>query len=407
MSNKSSVLGGVLLVAGTSIGGGILGLPIMTGLAGFLPAMVVYLVSWLFMTITGLLFVEIALYMKEDTNFISMAKKTLGWPGVVFSWVTYIFMFYSLTVAYVAGGGATFFELLGGGVSLKAACAIFVLLLAPFVYKGARAVSRLNAFFMIGLGGAYILLVALGVPYVSSELIVRREWSLVAIGLPIAFTSFAYQGIVPTLCRMFDRDARLLRRVIVIGSALPLVVYGLWEWLILGIVPLAGPYGLAETLLAQQNAVEPLQHFLGIASVPRIGQAFAFFTLVTSFLGVTLGLRDFLADGLSLALDRKGRMLTSLFIFVPALLFTWLNPDIFLSALNLAGGVGVALLLGLLPILMVWVKRYRDGVLEGRLFSGGKSVFVVLIAFVVVLAGYALLQEFGVTDLAAIAKSRV
>lgn len=407
MSNKVSVLGGVLLVAGTSIGGGILGLPIMTGLAGFFPALVVYIVSWLFMTITGLLFVEIALYMKEDTNFISMAKKTLGWPGVIFSWVTYIFMFYSLTVAYVAGGGATFFELSGGMLSLEGACALFVLLLAPFVYKGAQAVSRLNALFMVGLGGTYVLLIALGAPSVSSELVMRREWSLVAIGLPIAFTSFAYQGIVPTLCRIFDRNARLLRRVVVIGSALPLFVYGLWEWLILGIVPLAGPYGLAETLLAQQNAVEPLQHFIGIPWVPRIGQAFAFFTLVTSFLGVTLGLRDFLADGLSLALDRKGRILTSLLIFVPALLFTWFNPDIFLSALNLAGGVGVALLLGLLPILMVWIKRYRDGILDGKMFAGGKPVFVVLIAFVVVLASYALLQEFGVTDLAAIAQSKV
>ena len=38
-----------------------------------------------------------------------------------------------------------------------------------------------------------------------------------------------------------------------------------------------------------------------------------------------------------------------------------LNPGIFLSVLRYVGGFGVALLLALFPIAMVWSGRYRKG----------------------------------------------
>ena len=43
MHYKGSVFGGSLLVAGTSIGGGMLALPVLTSLAGFIPSFIVYL----------------------------------------------------------------------------------------------------------------------------------------------------------------------------------------------------------------------------------------------------------------------------------------------------------------------------------------------------------------------------
>ncbi|MES2272690.1 MAG: aromatic amino acid transport family protein, partial [Chlamydiota bacterium] len=55
----SPVFGGTLLVAGTSIGAGMLALPVVTASGGFLPALFVYFLCWLFMTCTGLLLLEI------------------------------------------------------------------------------------------------------------------------------------------------------------------------------------------------------------------------------------------------------------------------------------------------------------------------------------------------------------
>ena len=67
-----SVIGGMLLVAGSCIGAGMLALPILTGLAGFIPSLSMLLVACLFMTFTSLLLVEINGWFYGPVNIISM-----------------------------------------------------------------------------------------------------------------------------------------------------------------------------------------------------------------------------------------------------------------------------------------------------------------------------------------------
>ncbi|HUD01475.1 MAG TPA: aromatic amino acid transport family protein, partial [Rhabdochlamydiaceae bacterium] len=56
--NLGHVVGGTLLIAATTIGVGMLGLPIATGPGGFVPATFVYILTWFFMLCTGLLLLE-------------------------------------------------------------------------------------------------------------------------------------------------------------------------------------------------------------------------------------------------------------------------------------------------------------------------------------------------------------
>ena len=78
---KSKILSGSLLVTGTAIGAGMLALPVATCLGGFVPAIFIYLACWLFMAATGLLFLEICLWMPEDANIVSMSTHLLGPAG--------------------------------------------------------------------------------------------------------------------------------------------------------------------------------------------------------------------------------------------------------------------------------------------------------------------------------------
>ena len=57
------------------------------------------------------------------------------------------------------------------------------------------------------------------------------------MALPVAFAAFGYQGIIPTLVHYMNYDVKKLRKAILIGSAIPLITYMIWQWLILGIVP--------------------------------------------------------------------------------------------------------------------------------------------------------------------------
>src|SRR5579872_4575576 len=84
------VVGGTLLIAGTTIGVGMLALPVATGAAGFVPSVITYIVCWLFMLCTGLLLVEVCLWMPKDTSFISMADKIFGPTGRVIFWCMYL-----------------------------------------------------------------------------------------------------------------------------------------------------------------------------------------------------------------------------------------------------------------------------------------------------------------------------
>ncbi len=385
---KGSILGGTLLVAGTCIGGGMLALPVLTSLGGFVPSLVLYLICWGFMTCTGLLLLEVCQWMEGETNIVSMAEHTLGAAGKYATWGIYLFLFYCLTLAYIVGCA----NFLGQFISLPewSNPLIFVTLFAPFVFAGAQVVGRINALFMFGLGIFYFAFVLLGFKHVNPELLMRKNWTLSLAALPIAFTSFGFQGIVPTLSNYMNHNINKTRVAIILGSFIPFITYIIWEWLILGIVPTDGPGGLAEALQHGDNAIKPLKNFINTPTVYIVGQYFAFFALSTSFFGVTLGFLDFLADGLKIKKTRKGKLLLSFLVFIPPLIIGMIYPNIFLEALDYAGGFGCALLLGLLPILMVWVGRYRMGLKSTGVLKGGRLLLLILLSFVVFEVGYEL-----------------
>lgn len=382
ISRHGTTLGGALLVAGTSIGGGMLALPVLTSPGGFLPSLALYLICALFMALTGLLFLELSLHMEEGTNLISMAEKTLGVPGKAVSWILYLFLFYCLNVAYLVGCGDLILDTLGLTLPRSYGPLIFALTFIPFIYGGAKVIGRFNYFLMGALAFFYIGFVILGTPEIHPDRLARVNWPAALGALPIAFTAFAYQGIIPTLVTYLDRDIKKLKTSIWLGTLIPLATYAVWQALILGIVPFNGQGGLAEALENGRNAVYPLKEFLNNPDILRLGHYFAFFALLTSFLGVSLGLVDFLADGLKIKKNLSGKLIILALIFFPTLTIAVSYPHIFLQALDFAGGYGCALLLGLLPILMAAKQRQMHPELP-PLVKGGSWVLVALGAFVV------------------------
>lgn len=379
---QTSIAAGSLLIAGTSIGGGMLALPVLTSVSGFIPSLAVYFFCWFFMACTGLLFLEIAQSLHRDANIVSMAERTLGKAGKIFAWVLYLFLFYCLTVAYIVGCGSIVVSTLNDAIPDWLGPILFLMLFSPLILIQTSLAGRLNIGLMTGLIISYFAFVIFGFSYVDVDLLKFADWGKTLRALPIAFTAFAYQGTIPTLINFMNDDISRSRKAILIGSFIPFIAYAIWQWLILGIIPIEGPWGLSDALAKGQNAVQPLRHFITTGPIYLIGQFFAFFALVTSFLGVALGLRDFLADGLGIKKTLSGKAFIALMIFIPSLLIAILHPHIFLVALEYAGGLGCALLLGLLPILMVWKSRYYQGNNQNHQLFGGKWLMLLLAAFV-------------------------
>ena len=66
MKHFGHVVGGTLLIAATTIGVGMLALPLATGGGGFFPATMIYLMTWFFMWIDALFWLYWGSYCGAD-----------------------------------------------------------------------------------------------------------------------------------------------------------------------------------------------------------------------------------------------------------------------------------------------------------------------------------------------------
>lgn len=379
--SKSRIFGAILLVAGCCIGAGMLGLPVLSAPAGFKPSIFTFTLCWLFMLCTGLLVLEVHLGCGKDTNIVSMAQHTLGKTGKWISWLVFLFLFYSIIVAYVTASGSLIsdfiFQLSGLQISPSHGSILCVLVFGALIFWGTQTVDWFNRVLMIGLFVTYGLLVITGASYIDSSLLERTNWSQATLVIPAAILSFGFHNLVPSISSYLNGNVRALKWTFIIGSLIPLVIYLIWEWLILGIVPIAE---FEKALDHGEMATQALKTVVGFSWITDVAQIFAFFAIVTSLLGVALSFVDFLSDGLSIKKSPQGKVLLIALVLLPPLFFALMYPEIFLIALTYAGGFGAVILFGILPALMVWKGRYYSKNIT-PLVPGGKVMLTSVILF--------------------------
>jgi len=117
------------------------------------------------MSLTALLLLEVNLFAGKDSNIISMAYQSLGNLGKYISFVVYIFLIYSMLVAYIDASGILtrdfFNRTFNFHLSSIEGSLFFALLFGLFVFLGTIFVDRLNRLFMLGLILTYILVLFL------------------------------------------------------------------------------------------------------------------------------------------------------------------------------------------------------------------------------------------------------
>ncbi|MDN3507804.1 MAG: aromatic amino acid transport family protein, partial [Simkaniaceae bacterium] len=169
--HQGSVFGGMLLTAGSCIGAGMLALPILTGVAGFFPTMVMFFIAWLFMTSTAFLLIEVNSWFEGPVNLLSMVGKTLGKFGQLISWFLYLFLFYALLVAYMSDSGnhvSLFFKnVMPFTIPDWGGSLFFVIFFGWLVYLGTRTVDMANRWLMAGKIVAYLCLIIFGIKFVK------------------------------------------------------------------------------------------------------------------------------------------------------------------------------------------------------------------------------------------------
>jgi tyrosine-specific transport protein len=381
MKPKGSVIGAMLLITGSCVGAGMLALPIMTGLSGFFPGLVMFAIAWSFMTVSALCMIEINSWFGRQVNIVSMAGHNLGQLGRSLSWTLYLFLFYALSVAYISGSGSLASTILKGALPNWLCSVFFVVLFGGVVYFGTRQVDLWNRVLMFGKIVAFLGLVFLGLHYVQPQLLERTDSKYAVFSLPVLIIAFGYHNMIPSIANYLGNDVKRIKRAIMGGSLFALFIYLVWEVLVLGIVPLEGTYGIKESLKVDREAAQSIAGILGVSWVSGFTQALAFFAILTSFLAQSLGLVHFLADGLKVSLKgQKEPMGLCALALVPPLILELIYPQMFFKALNFAGGFCANLLFGLLPALILWIGRNNAEKSSYKVF-GGKPLLVAMMAF--------------------------
>lgn len=395
----SKVFGGTMLIAGTSIGAAMLAMPVLTGLFGFMGTTVIMIACWLFMYWTATLILEASLQFEDGVSFITMAREVLGKWGAAATWVTFLLLFYSLVAAYLSGSGRIMIDALEGWLKIELPPFFDILpllvIFAPFIYFGLSVVDHLNRYLMIGMFMTYAAIAVWLLPNVSVERLLYTNWSFSLLSFSVVVTSFGYHVIIPTLVTYLERDVKRIKRCLFFGSFIPLVLYFIWELGILGTVSVNGPHGLAHAFKADVPLAKLLRIQMHSDFIAALARGFSIFSIVTSFLGVAQGLFDFLKDGIQAKKSHKRRMLAFLLTFLPPAFIIIGFESGFIGLLEYAGAL-VSIILGIIPILIVWQLRKQKGKLLEYRAPGNRvalTLGILFFAFVVLLV---ILKNMGV-----------
>lgn len=390
-----SYTGGILLVAGTCIGAGMLALPVALASSGFLISSMWLFICWACTCLTGLYVLEANLRLPENSNFISMAKSTLGRVGESAAWLTYLLLLYSLMAAYLSAGG----DLIAKAVFAISHIELnnwinaspWILVFGLVIYFGARFVDGLNRILVLGLAISYVAMIFGAIPEVSVKNLQTGEFGHLLPALTILVTAFGYHVVIPSIRSYMHGDVKQLPQVIVIGSILPLFIYLAWNAVVFGILPIEGSNGLKAILETGHPASDLTRAMAKILQNPHLlsfTNFFLFFAIATSFLGISFALFDFLRDGFKVHHHPMGKWVIGLVTFIPPLLYSLYFPEGFILALNYAG-IFVAILHGILPALMVLIGRKKSVVSPYRAPGGIVGILVILVLSLVVILNQA------------------
>ena len=395
---KNKTLGSTLIIAGTlgALGAGMIAMPLVTSTIGITNAFILILAVWFLAAWSGLLVAELCRVNDGVYSLHGVAGKVLGKPGQLIAAVCTMCLPYALCAAYIAGGAG---HLSGGlmhwfaidltsGESAAIICVIF----ASIIFISTRTVDIVTRILFTVKVVALILLLGMLLRHVHSEYIffTPDQPAPLWTALPLFFTAFGFQGTVPSIVRYVNKDPKKYRPAILIGSMVPFCVYSLWLLSTNGVLP--------QEMLSQMHTKNSVSQLIiaisdttGSIWVTTAINVFTILALATSFLGVALGLFDYLSEVFKQKESAMGRLFTVVITFIPPLTIALFFPDSFIAALGFASMV-LVLMAVFLPVAMLWKLRhtfYTEN--NSPLFKGPLTIVALLIGSSIVLSQIAVI----------------
>ena len=387
----NKTLGSTLITSGTMIGAGMLAMPLTSAGIGFTFTVVLLILLWILLTYSALLFVEVYQTAEHDAGIGTLAAQYFGRPGRIVATSVLMIFLYALLSAYVTGGGAilasTLPDFAAPDLKMKGSILAFTILFGVFVAIGTSFVDALNRFLFIAMIAALFIVLGLMIPEIKIDnlMAIPIDKALLISASPVFFTAFGFHGSIPCLNKYLEGDVKALRFSIIVGSAITLVGYILWQFSTHGVLSQTRFLEILNQDPTLNGLIEAVRVITGSTIIAAIVKIFSALALITSFLGVALGLLECIEDLLKRAFNISANRLSLGFLtFLPPLLFAFFYPEGFILALGYAGQM-FAFYAVVLPAALVWKARHQHPNLPYRVPGGsGVLLFVSILGTIIV-----------------------
>ena len=382
----NKTIGSTLLVAGTMIGAGMLAMPLTSAGIGFGFTLVLLLGLWALLTFSALLFVELYQTAESDAGIGTLAEQYFGKTGRILATAVLIIFLYALIAAYVSGGGSLLKDLLPESFGDKVSILLFTVIFGSFIVIGTHSVDKINRVLFFVMLAAFAVVLSLMLPEIKFDNLMATpiDNALIISASPVFFTAFGFHGSIPSLNKYLGGNVKALRISILAGSAITLCAYILWQMSTHGLLTQNEFLQILKEDATLNGLVKATLAITGSNMIAGAVKLFSTLALVTSFLGVGLGLLECIEDLLKRSFNiSAGRISLGLMTFIPPLVFALFYPEGFILALGYAGQM-FAFYAVVLPVSLVWKARRTHTNLPYKVWGGNMTLIIVLVLGVII-----------------------
>ncbi len=374
---KTKFLEAVATLIGATIGAGILGIPYVVYKSGIWTGLLVILGIGLATLLINLYLGEVVLRTKGNHQVSGYAEKYTGKLGKNIASAFMIFGTYGALIAYTMGIGQSLATILGGNYFVYGL--IFFAAATLIVLNGIKSLGKAELAITILLIGVVIL-----IPVFSGGKISIDNFSgfdLYKIMIPYGVILFAFMGspAIPTMKEELSNNRKMLKKAIIIGTLIPLVVYIIFTIIVIGIVG-GGFSQLAEN---QKIATVALSMFIR-PEIGTLANIFAILTMSTSFLALSFALTETFKFDYKLKARHAliATLLLPLAVFVLNTLF--FDATNFLKILAIVGSVTGGITGMLIVVMHYKAQKHGDKKPEYKI---NHSIIIGIILAAIFLAG--------------------
>ena len=359
VSNK--LFGAILIVAGTSIGASMLALPLVSSSLGiFNSALLLFFIWWLGYY-SSIIALKINSFYGGSFSISELCKKTFQSKIWVIADLSIVVLFYSLLAAYISGivEISLVKDLLPSNIALYIG-GLIVFILMLFIICNFRLFDLSNRIVFLIKASVFLILLISLIPQMKCMNIAMANTNLFKStslykAVPVFFTSFGFHGSIPFIMKYLNCNEQETKKAFLWGSLLSLIIYALWILSTVLVLPQYGDVSFESVRNGGNDLgafITVLSTLIGRRSFSLMVTLFSWLAIITSFLGVGIGLYDYFLE--KFKLDGKfwyNKIKAGMITFIPPIAIAIINKNIFVKALAFAA-ISLSILAIILPSLI-------------------------------------------------------